>query len=190
MDDDGFTASRPTAVEITYRGYVIRFSENQEHWSCSALGLDAEKMSTLKTKIDKIVAASRKLTEEKQAIYIDHYGKGKPVRVIAYAQPRSSGGRVGEPTQAWCIIKGEERYYDPTRGGYARREVDERKKLELDKLFADTPETHAILREIDRMDAEIKQIQEKRTAEKAKLIHAQRAFEIDAVDPVQENVDA
>ena len=187
MMDDNFQASKPTAVEISYRGYVIRFSENQERWACPALDIDAEKMATIKTKIDKIVAASRKLDEEKQAIYIDYHGKGQPVRVVAYAQPRRGGS---EPTQAWCIMKGRERYYDPSRGGYAFRDVDERKKLELDKLYADTPETHAILREVERMDAEIAQIQTKRKAEREKLTLAQRAFEIDPVDPVQENANA
>jgi hypothetical protein len=145
-------------LELEYRGYILRFSENQEVWNCYALNVNGEKISTVKAKIDKIIAASRKLAEPLPMIYIDHHNRISPVRVISLAQPR---GKDTTPQQAWCLYPGTERYFDYTKGAYAYRDVEERGKRDLSTLFLDTPENRKAIAEIERLNSEINQAHEK-----------------------------
>jgi hypothetical protein len=46
--------SDPTPV-TTHRGYDIRYNINADRWSCGDLDLEAEKLSTLKDKINKAI---------------------------------------------------------------------------------------------------------------------------------------
>lgn len=144
-----------TDPEIEYRGYVVRFSENQDVWRCWALDLEGEKLSTVKAKIDRIIAQSRKLSEAVPMMYMDHFHTAKPVRVVALAQPRKG---EDSPTDAWCLVPGRERFLNHDTKTYDYRDVEERKKLPLLSLYLDTPENRAAVAEIDRLKAERMQI--------------------------------
>lgn len=151
-------------LEIDYRGYVIRFSENQEIWRCWALDFEGEKISTVKRKIDKIIAASRKLPIDRSAIYVDYHNVVKEVRVVAFVQPRKAGA---EPDSVWCLVPDKERYFDHEQRAYAFRDVQARKKISLSMIFADTPENRAIFIEIERLISAKRQIDEHIGTEKA-----------------------
>ena len=149
---------------IDYRGYAITFSENREVWWCQALDLDAEKLSTVKAKIDRIVAASRKISNV-PAIYKDYHDHLKDVTLVAIAQPRKErSGVEAEPSQAWCMVPGRERYFDHNTGKYEYRDVLAREKLSLSQLFKDTPENRSIMAEAERLQAEIHQLGERKKA--------------------------
>ena len=162
-----------TPLQIEYRGYIIHFAENQEVWRCQALDVDGEKMGTVKRKIDKIIAASRKIPIDLNALHVDHWNSVQEVRIVAFAQPRKAGQ---EPDSVWCMASDRERYFDHTRREYAYRETEVRKKLDLKNIYGDTPENRATFAEIRRlqdeqkkMDAQIKEAKE--AAVKVSLAH-------------------
>ncbi len=146
-------------LQMEYRGYVVHFAENQEVWRCQALDVEGEKIGTVKAKIDKIIAQSRKLANPVPMIYLDYHEQAASVQVVALAQPkRDRSGEEKEPDQAWCMRDGTERYYSPATGKHEHRETRERKKLPLSMLYLDTPETRVAIAAIAEMKAQQRQL--------------------------------
>lgn len=166
-------------MELSYRGYAIRFGENSETWRCWSLDVEAEKLSTVKAKIDRLIAAARKLENPVPVIYVDWHQVVKPVKVIAFAQPRKDRhGVVGEPTEAWCMVPDRERYFDHEAKETRYRDVEKREKLKLEMLYVDTPENRDGLRELERITAQIKQLEGDKVAIVKSLTTAAGAFHI------------
>lgn len=164
-------------LELTYRTYVVHYADNMDVWRCSALDLEAERLPTLKAKIDKVIAASRKLVEPVPVVYVDYYGTAKPARIMALVQPgKNRDGSEKEPSSAWCMAPGTERFFNPSKVSYDFREVDTRKKLPLDRLFQDTPENAARLAEAGQLEVEIKRLTAKREAVLKAMTHVSAAL--------------
>lgn len=153
-------------LQIEYRGYAIHFAENQEVWRCQALDVDGERLATVKAKIDRVIAASRKLDNPVPVIYVDYSYRAKPVEVISLAQPPKdrSGNAQAEPTAAWCMVPERERYFDREKGEYAYRDTKARQKIKLDSLYIDTTENRAALAEAQRLQDKITAATEERKA--------------------------
>lgn len=159
-------------LELTYRTYAVHYADNMDVWRCSALDLEAERLPTLKAKIDKVIAASRKLAEPVPVVYVDHWGVPKPARIMALVQPKKDrSGAEKEPSSAWCMTPDAERFFDPAAGKYAYRDTDTRKKLPLERLFQDTPENAARLTEAKQLEAEIERLTDRRTAVLKAMTH-------------------
>lgn len=164
-------------LELTYRTYAVHYADNMDVWRCSALDLEAERLPTLKAKIDKVIAASRKLVEPVPVVYVDYHGAAKPARIMALVQPgKDRQGSDKEPSSAWCMTPGTERFFDHSKGGFGYREVDTRKKLPLDRLFQDTPENAARIAEAGQLEAEIKRLTAKRAAVLKAMTHVSAAL--------------
>lgn len=175
-------------MQIEYRGYVVHFAENQEIWRCAALDVEAEKMAQIKTKIDKIISAARKLPGGVIALYVDHQDTMSEVRVVAFAEPRKDRrGNAGDPDAAWCMRLGRERYFDHTTGDYAYRDTEKREKLELARLYADTPENREKGAALSAANKEITALYERKKTIRSEMTKAGDAFHIAAADPETDN---
>jgi hypothetical protein len=147
-------------LEITYRGYAVHYAENQDVWRCNALDLDAERLPTVKAKIDRVIAAARKLAEPLSMIRVDYHGTVKPVTVMSLAQPRA--GR--EVEEAWAMVPGDEWYFDHAEKKRLRREVLERQKIALNQIYDDSPSNREKVAEAERLKAQIETLEDQKRA--------------------------
>lgn len=151
-------------LEVTYRGYAVAYSENQDVWRCWSLDVEGERLPTVRAKIDKVIAAARKLDNPIPVIYVNYQDQPVPVRIMSLAQPGKDRRtqQEKEPDAAWCMVPGEERYFDHEKRAAAYRPVEKREKLPLSMLYVDSPENREALAEAQRMQAEIIRLTEKR----------------------------
>lgn len=143
-------------LTIDYRGYSITYSENQDVWRCWSLDIEADRLPTLKGKIDRLIVASRKLANPLPVIRVDYHGRVAPVKVLGLAQPRKDrAGKELEPDAAWCMVPDEEWYFDHDLGQRRKRPIEKREKVRLEQLFVDSPENREAVVEANRIKAEI-----------------------------------
>lgn len=141
-------------LEFEHRGYACRYSENSDNWKCWGLDIEADKISTLKAKIDRVVAKARKLGAAVPALSLDYSGVATPIQIQSIAESR----REDQPA-VWAIRTRRERYFDHVSKGHAWRDIEERKKYPLADLIHDTPENAEKLEIARRLRADAKQME-------------------------------
>lgn len=137
--------------EVEYRSYVLHYAENEDVWRSYTLDLQADRLPTLKAKIDKLIATRRKLTEGLPAINLGSawsMDKAMPCTIVAKA----------DDDKVWITTVHEEVW----RG--ATRVVSKRQKLHLASLVPDTPQGRAMVAEFQRQGEEIRALQTARDA--------------------------
>lgn len=129
-------------IETEFRGYAIRYSENQDVWRCHTLDMDGVTLTQLKNKIGRYLAKIAKTAEAIPAIHVE-YGDGfKPCFIVAVANTVS----YRKQPEVWTYTEREESY----RGG-GKRTVKYRKKYEASTLILDTPENQTLVAEAVRL---------------------------------------
>lgn len=117
-------------AEFEYKGYKVRYSDNDDSWNCSDLEIwNAKTPQAVARRIDAIMTKKRKTIENVDSILIDFNGAKKPVQIIGIAKTSR---------------------YDEARGFFSVwiSEDKRRKKAETDKLIdLDHPDTAARLME-------------------------------------------
>lgn len=131
-------------IEVIHRGYVIRYNENADEWSCSDAGYySSPKLSNVKQRIDKILLDVRK----KAALDVFSIGgsadirAGKnAVRIIEYlgrekvSSLRANYGSGGK-------VDGEHKVAAFGKDGWSEKKA--RREYTINNLMPDTSEAHA-----------------------------------------------
>lgn len=136
--------------EVEYRSYVLHYAENEDVWRSYTLDLQADRLPTLKAKIDKLIATRRKLTEGLPALNLGNawsMDKAMPCTIVAKAD---------DGQYVWVTTAHKEMW----RG--ATRVVSRRQKLNLASLVPDTPQGRAMVAEFQRQGEEIRALQKAR----------------------------
>lgn len=129
-------------LSIEYRGSTIRFNENSDEWSCLDHNASNPSLAKVKAKIDRILAAERKIKGGIPAIHISTSGA-----VDASILSRAEDGYLGRP-QVWARRS--------VFGGKASRHKDA-----LGDLVHDTPENRATLAQAAEIQKEAAAIAKK-----------------------------
>ncbi|MCX5494341.1 hypothetical protein OSH11_06490 [Kaistia dalseonensis] len=111
------------SITTEHNGYVVVYSEQDDLWRCPQLGLEAEKLSTLRSKIETTETESRKI--DARAFLFDHSGFSITPVLVVMAD--------GDGTSAWVVNK-----LDNPRN-------ERREKVDMNRLVEDTPENRQLL---------------------------------------------
>ncbi|AGH31506.1 hypothetical protein LOKG_00070 [Loktanella phage pCB2051-A] len=80
--------------EFEYKGYKIRFSENEDKWVSYDAGIDNEKLSKLKQSIDRLSIKARKAAST-NALMLEHGdGEFTEVDIVEYLGPKIERPRI------------------------------------------------------------------------------------------------
>lgn len=132
------------SLETSYRGHVIRYSENSEKWQCSDLDehkwIESEKLSGVKAAIDRIYLNLRKVAGLECFELADGWTQAAPnlveARLVEYLGPKIEGN--------WS--KGTREVVGHKVASVARRAGSSkasRQHGELSNYIPDTPEARA-----------------------------------------------
>lgn len=113
-------------IETEHNGVGIVYSDNEDKWVCYALDLEADKLSALKTKINKVLADERRVAGVSVLRVSTYGGDHEPGKVTLI-----DGGDV------WVMFPA-----GYLRGRYERAR---REKVDMRHLVLDTPENRAAL---------------------------------------------
>jgi hypothetical protein len=142
-------------LETTHRGYTIRYSENQDKWWShdAGDGMEAETLSKLKEKIDRMIAKGKKAT----AIHFLVIDSDSSLRKTALTEAKMTGylgpkivNKTGYSSEKEVRGHSVEAVYVSERWG-RRDEKAARRSTGLDNCCPDTPEVHAALAEANRL---------------------------------------
>lgn len=133
-------------IETTYRGYTIRFSENEDKWNCYEAKVSHASLAKVKAKIDKLHLAMRKAAAF-DCLAIPGYGTDDPAkiteaRVIDYRLKRERNRGL------WAKPDGPEFFDTHTVAIMSVRGLNStagRSWIEIEKLAPIGPETEAAL---------------------------------------------
>jgi hypothetical protein len=74
--------------EFEYKGYMIRFSENEDKWVSYDAGFDNEKLSKLKQSIDRLSIKVRKASSTNALLLENTDGVASEVDIVEYQGPK------------------------------------------------------------------------------------------------------
>ena len=142
-------------LETTHRGYTIRYSENQDKWWSYDAGddMEAETLTKLKEKIDRMIAKAKKATAVHFLILnIDILGRKTlmtEAKMTWYLGPKI-GNKTGYFSEKEVKGHNVEAVYVSSHWGRPDEKVA-RRSASLDTCCPDTPEVHAALAEANRL---------------------------------------
>lgn len=148
-------------LETTHRGYVIRYSENEDKWRSydAGDGMEAETLSKLKDKIDRTIAKQKKETSINCLVLEgDHNSQETGLteaKMTAYLGPDMKNKTYSSLQKAVAGQKVEAIYSSKKYG--RRDEKAARRSIELNDCCLDTAEVHAALAEANRLGTIAKQ---------------------------------
>lgn len=137
------------SIEVEYRGYTIRYSENGDEWVCydiaSGKAAAAPTLSKMKGKIDKYMLGIRKESAV-TCLEIHSYGNLKfhEANVIEYLGPRLDGG-------AWTSRERHVSEQQVAVMAARDKERPSRQEIGLARLAPIGPETDAAIAEAQRL---------------------------------------
>jgi len=134
--------------EIEHNGVTIVYADNEDKWVCYPLELEADKLSTLKSKITKVLAEARRV-ENVPVISISRWGDAS-----------YGNATLVEGDSVWVMLG------EGYKNGIKSKVI--RSKLSMNSLVLDTPENRAALTEFrveSRRIAELTKSNEKRLAD-------------------------
>lgn len=140
-----------------YRGYTIRYSENEDEWSCYDVGASHAKLSRVKAKIDEMHRKLRKANAF-HCLSVSSYGGANACEatIVEYIGPirekAHSYQRVGDGE----IIDHEVAFMSAHFGGSKKKS---RQKGSLSKLVLNTPENMRRIDEANRLSDEAKALE-------------------------------
>lgn len=138
-----------------HRGYSIYYTDNSEIWRCQDLDLEAERLSQLKSKIDRELKKMREADGVSVLYLFDgHVTEALVIKVIV--QTRLEHTREGS--------KDIRRVYLHWYGGRRGDRKTLQARQEIGDFLPDTPEVRDMLREAERQGAEIDALRAKREA--------------------------
>lgn len=120
-------------IKTTYLDHVIVYAENEDIWRCWDFDVEGKTLSAVKEKMRKLDAEARKIPDL-EAFELDNWNRVTPVVINLLDAERDS---------AW-VLKREKNW----RHGGDGKEVTSRRKVSLERLYLQTPETDAILDEL------------------------------------------
>lgn len=143
-------------LETTHRGYTIRYSENEDKWRSydAGDGMEAETLSKLKEKIDRMIARQKKETAISFLVIMDDVSERQTVlteaKMTAYLGPKVGNVNYSSSQKE---VKGHsvEAVYVARSFGSKPDEKAARRSLDLSKCCPDTPEVEAALDEANRL---------------------------------------
>jgi hypothetical protein len=142
-------------LETTHRGYTIRYSENQDKWWShdAGDGMEAETLTKLKEKIDRMIAKAKKATAV-HFLVLDSDMSGRKTFMTEAKMTGYLGPKIGNKTgySSEKEVKGHnvEAVYVSSRWGRPDEKAA-RRSASLDACCPDTPEVHAALAEANRL---------------------------------------
>lgn len=128
-------------LETEYRGYTIRYVENQDVWRCHVLDMDGETLTQLKNKIGRYLAKVAKTAEVIPAFYAAYSERFEPCFIVSLSAKKNYRGE----DQVWTYSEREERW----RGG--TRTVKDRKQHAATDIILDTPENRTLIADAERL---------------------------------------
>lgn len=117
----------------------ITYTEHSDEWECKELDVKAKTLSALKTKINEVDAAERRLG--KNGVILIHVGNYRYHKSVTYPKVRAT-----------LLDKGERDGYNAV--WITHVDSKSREKVGLHSLILDTPENLATLAEADRIEKE------------------------------------
>jgi hypothetical protein len=140
-----------------YRGYTIRYSENEDVWTCYDVGASHEKLSRVKAKIDEMHRKLRKANAF-HCLTVSSYGgvSAEEATIVEYLGPirakTSAYQRVGDGN----VIDHEVAFMS-ARGGFSDKKT--RQKGKLSDLSLGTEENLRRISEAKKLYDEAKKIE-------------------------------
>lgn len=128
-------------IETEFRGYRIRYSENQDVWRCHDLDMDGTTLTQLKNKIGRYLAKIAKTAETIPAIHVTYGDDFTPCFIVSVANTLN----YKKQPQVWTYTEREEMY----RG--AARVVKTRAKIDASSIILDTSENRVAVVEAKRL---------------------------------------
>lgn len=128
-------------LETEYRGYTIRYVENQDVWRCHVLDMDGATLTQLKNKIGRYLAKVAKTADVIPAFYAAYSERFEPCFIVSLSAKKSYRGEQ----QVWTYTEREERW------GGRTRTVKDRKQHSVTDIIQDTPENRALIAEAERL---------------------------------------
>lgn len=145
------------ALETSHRGYTIRYSENEDKWRSydAGDGMEAETLSKLKEKIDRMIAKQKKVTAINFFVLENDVGGGKngltEAKMTAYLGPKIGNVSYSSLKKE---VKGHSVEVIYVARKYGKRdEKAARRSIDLSDCCPDTAEAHAALAEANRLGA-------------------------------------
>lgn len=151
-----------TDITTEHNGHMIRYSENEDKWTCWAMSVEAKTLSALKTKLNKLDADSRRVnvTAIKLSYHTDPESAHEVTVTVIEPQREAEKPRWGSTTppapperEAWVT------YQTSKYRGVDKPDM-KREKVELKRLLPATPEVRAMLKKARDMSAAIKAAQD------------------------------
>lgn len=116
------------AMEVEHAGFKIRYQENENKWRCWELDIDGPQLSTVKAKINNLMAAERRIVPT-QAVHWATYSAPEIVLITMVAATKPDRHGVSrEARQVW-----------------ASSDKNDRKKYQIEYLYPLDLEMLAIL---------------------------------------------
>lgn len=143
-------------IIIDHRGYVIRFNENADEWSCHDAGYySSPSLAKVRARIDKMLLDTRK----KAAVDCFELSGGAyrgsvdkiPAKIIEFVKTKPDKDYRGNPLPPKHIV-----------ASVAQRSMSEkasRKEVELSELMPDTPEAHAAFARLEEACKRLREAQ-------------------------------
>jgi hypothetical protein len=122
-------------LETEFRGYRIRYSENEDVWRCHSLDMDGANLTQLKNKIGRYLAKIAKTAETVPAIVANYGDQFEYVEIVSVANTLN----YNKQPQLWTTKERQESY----RGG--TRTVKDRAKYDAASVILDTPENRVLV---------------------------------------------
>ena len=181
------------SLETTHRGYTIRYSENEDKWRSydAGDGMEAETLSKMKDKIDRMIAKSKKVTAIDFLVIENEHSNYK----TALTEAKMTGylgakiASVNAHSSLHKEVKGHnvEAIYVSAKWG-KRDERAERRSVCLSECCPDTQEVRAALAEANHLGLIARQAQElHRKAVAAiprlKLADIEQLVKLSGIDP-------
>lgn len=142
-------------LETNHRGYLIRYSENEDKWRSydAGDGMEAETLSKLKEKIDRMIAKQKNKTAISFLVLDDDYNSQKTgvteAKMTAYLGPQLKNKSYGSVEK---VVDGHkvEAIYASRKWG-KREERAARRAISLTDCCPETQEVHVALAEANRL---------------------------------------
>lgn len=128
-------------LETEFRGYRIRYAENQDVWRCHELDMDGATLTQLKNKIGRYLAKIAKTAETVPAFVVSYGDRFEEVNIVSVANTLS----YSKEPQVWT----SKDRVEPWRG--ATRIVKDRRKHDASTAILDTPENRVLIEEAKRL---------------------------------------
>jgi hypothetical protein len=130
-------------IETEFRGYTIRYAENEDVWRCHQLDMDGSTLTQLKDKIGRYLARIARAAEVTPAFHYVYGGRFEPCFIVSVSNTLN----YKKQPEVWTYTEREEVWRGSTRT------VKDRKRFDADSMILDTPENRLLIDEAERLRA-------------------------------------